>query len=207
MIRFVRGILRDVEEDCITVEAGGIGYGIHVPASLLGELPPIGEEVRVYTYMAVKEDAMTLYGFLYKEDRRMFVELLAVNGIGPKGALGILSVLKPDALRLAIVSGDAKAIAKAPGVGAKTAQRLILELRDKIDAESVFGAMLDGGSADTQAEAAETAYGAQREAIDALCALGYSRMEATGAVRKVELTADMSADEILKKSLRHLSFL
>lgn len=206
MIRFVRGVLRDVDVDSIVVEAGGIGYGIFVPTSVLQELPPMGETVKIYTYMAVREDAMTLYGFLSREDRQMFVQLLSVNGIGPKGALGVLSVLRPDDLRMAIVSGDAKAIAKAPGIGAKTAQRVILDLKDKLDAETVFADLLDRGASDGGGNRGQ-AQGAQHEAIQALVALGYSNMEATRAVGKVEVTSDMNADEILKRSLRHLAFL
>ena len=131
MISYIKGALGAVEDDVIVVETGGIGLAVHVPLSLLEELPALGEEVTVYTYFQVREDAMTLYGFLHRQDREMFKQLIGVNGIGPKGALGILSIMRPDDLRIAIVSGDAKAISKAPGIGAKTAQRLILDLKDK----------------------------------------------------------------------------
>ena len=120
MISYVKGPLMAIEEDVIVVEAGHVGLAIHVPVSLLPELPGMGKEVTVYTYFQVREDAMTLYGFLHSQDRDMFRQLLGVNGIGPKGALGILSVLRPDDLRLAIVSEDVKALAKAPGIGNKT---------------------------------------------------------------------------------------
>ena len=119
--------------------------------------PGMGKEVTVYTYFQVREDAMTLYGFLHSQDRDMFRQLLGVNGIGPKGALGILSVLRPDDLRLAIVSEDVKALAKAPGIGNKTAQRLILDLKDKISMDDVLGNMAGGavmGAADTGASVA-----------------------------------------------------
>ncbi len=138
MISYIKGALGAVEDDVIVVETGGIGLAVHVPLSLLEELPPLGEEVTVYTYFQVREDAMTLYGFLHRQDREMFKQLLGVNGIGPKGALGILSVMRPDELRIAIVGGDAKAISRAPGIGAKTAQRLILDLKDKVDLEEVM---------------------------------------------------------------------
>ena len=105
MISYIKGALGAVEDDVIVVETGGIGLAVHVPLSLLEELPPLGEEVTVYTYFQVREDAMTLYGFLHRQDREMFKQLLGVNGIGPKGALGILSVMRPDDLRIAIVSG------------------------------------------------------------------------------------------------------
>ena len=145
MISYIKGALGAVEDDVIVVETGGIGLAVHVPLSLLEELPPLGEEVTVYTYFQVREDAMTLYGFLHRQDREMFKQLLGVNGIGPKGALGILSVMRPDDLRIAIVSGDAKAISRAPGIGAKTAQRLILDLKDKVDLEEVMMASFGGG--------------------------------------------------------------
>ena len=145
MISYIKGALGAVEDDVIVVETGGIGLAVHVPLSLLEELPPLGEEVTVYTYFQVREDAMTLYGFLHRQDREMFKQLLGVNGIGPKGALGILSVMRPDELRIAIVSGDSKAISRAPGIGAKTAQRLILDLKDKVDLEEVMMASFGGG--------------------------------------------------------------
>ena len=127
MISYVKGPLMAIEEDVIVVEAGHVGLAIHVPVSLLPELPGMGKEVTVYTYFQVREDAMTLYGFLHSQDRDMFRQLLGVNGIGPKGALGILSVLRPDDLRLAIVSEDVKALAKAPGIGNKTALAMALK--------------------------------------------------------------------------------
>lgn len=153
---------------------------------------------------------MTLYGFLHRQDRDMFKQLIGVNGIGPKGALGILSALSPDALRLAIVSEDVKALAKAPGIGAKTAQRLILDLKDRISMEEVLAKLADapgegavplgGASALELAEAA-------KEAVQALVALGYSNMEATRAVKQVEVSKGMTAEDVLKASLKHLSFL
>ena len=113
MISFIHGTLSEMGENHIVVEAGGVGYGINVPMSVLAQLPTIGEEVKIYTHYSVREDGQSLYGFLYKEDREMFRQLLSVNGVGPKGALGILSVLGPDDLRMAIITGDAKAISRA----------------------------------------------------------------------------------------------
>ena len=132
MIQYIHGTLCEISDGMIIVEAGGIGYGINVPSSVIGELPAVGTEVRIYTYYSVKEDSQSLFGFLYKEDREMFVQLIGVNGIGPKGALAILSALKPDDLRMAIITGDAKAISSAQGIGKKTAERVILDLKDKI---------------------------------------------------------------------------
>ena len=140
----------------------------------------------------------------------MFTMLLTVSGIGPKGALGILSSLTPDDLRMAIVTGDSKAISRAPGVGNKTAQRVVLELKDKLDASEVFSSALDhghGGAAAVDAGAAAGVYGAQKEAVEALVALGYSNVEASRAVKKVELSEGMTVDQILKASLKNLNFL
>ncbi len=205
MIRFVRGILREVNEGLVVLEAAGLGYGIRVPLSVLPELPSIGQELQMYTYLSVREDAMELFGFLTAEDREMFVQLLSVSGVGPKGALGILSVLRPDALRFAIVSGDSKAIQAAPGIGKRTAERVILDLKDKVDAAALPDVDGSGRGAEGAAGFGKMRSAAQ-EAAEALVALGYSAGEAERAVSKVELTDDMTADDVLKLSLRHLAF-
>lgn len=206
MISFIRGPLVEKEEDVIVVEAGCVGYNIHVPLSLLEELPPLGNEVRIYTYLQVKEDSMSLYGFGSRQELKLFKQLLGVNGIGPKGALGILSAMRPDDLRLAVISGDAKAIARAPGIGVKTAQRLILDLKDKISAADVLGMQENGGNTREAAGKGGPGGAAGKEAVDALVALGYSAMEAAGAVRKVEVTEAMTAEDVLKASLKYLAF-
>lgn len=199
MISYIKGPLVEVGEDRIVVEAGCIGYDIYVPLSLFEELPSIGEDVLIYTYFQIREDAVNLYGFLCRRDLDMFRQLIGVNGIGPKGALGILSAMSPDDLRLAIFTGDAKAISRAPGVGVKTAQRVILDLKDRISAEDVI---LEAG------EERQTTGGspAGQEAIDALVALGYSQTEASKAVHKVTVTQDMTGEDVLKASLKHLAF-
>ena len=138
MISYVKGILAEKAKDRIVVESGMMGIGIFVPMSVLEVLPPLGEEVKIYTHLQVREDDMSLYGFLSRSDLEMFRQLLGVNGIGPKGALGILSALRPEELRLAVMTGDAKAISRAPGDGAKTAQRIILDLKDKVQAEDLL---------------------------------------------------------------------
>ena len=179
MISYIKGPLTAIEEDVIVVEAGGVGMGIHVPLSVLDRLPGIGREVTVYTYFQVREDAMSLYGFLNRQDRDMFRQLIGVNGVGPKAALGILSTMTPDDLRMAIVTGDAKAISRAPGIGPKTAQRLILDLKDKISMEEMLGNLAlpcDGGASAALGTASMGE--AAKEAVQALVALGYSNMEA-----------------------------
>jgi Holliday junction DNA helicase RuvA len=205
MISFIHGELAEITEGMIVVEAAGVGYGIRVPLSVMNDLPGIGQEVKIHTYFALRQDAVELYGFLRVEDRSMFTMLLSVSGIGPKGALAILGAMTPDDLRMAIVTGDSKAIARAPGIGSKTAQRVVLELKDKLDAATVFGQVLDAGSDASQEPAMYPS--AQKEAIEALIALGYSTQEAARAVKKVEITSDMTVDEILKKSLKNLAFL
>ena len=193
-------------EDNIVVEAGGIGYNVKVSTTTADLLPPLGNEVKIYTYTLVREDTFSLYGFMTRDDLEIFRKLITVNGIGPKGGLAILSVMSADALRFAIMAGDAKAIAKAPGVGSKTAERVILDLRDKISLEdtlrglgepapSVNGALSSGGSQDNLMK---------KEAIEALVALGYSVSDATTAVKKVEVTEDTTVESILKAALKYM---
>lgn len=205
MISYIKGSLEEKLEDSVVVETGGIGYRIFVPASVYAELPRLGEIVKIYTYFNVREDAVNLFGFLSRQDLEMFRMLIGVNGVGPKSALGILAALKPDALRLAVISGDAKALSKAPGVGSKTAQRIILDLKDKIKAEDLLYGMDSAASADAVEIHGVGEVG--KEAVEALTALGYSASEAAGAVRKVTITETMTAEDVLKAALRHLAFI
>ena len=203
MINYVSGILSEIEDNLIIVEAGGIGYGINVPASLIGELPKAGSAVRIYTYFSVKEDSESLYGFINNEDRDMFRQLISVNGVGPKGALAILSVMRPDDLRLAIATGDSKSISRAQGIGAKTAERVILELKNKVgDINAIGAAVLGGKSAGTIAAGKQ--YGPVSEAMDALIMLGYSRMEAGKALSLVNVNEDMPTEEVLRLALKNI---
>ena len=206
MIHFIKGQLDTVSEQKIVVENQGMGYEILVPASVLSNLPAIGMDVKIYIYMHVREDALQLYGFTTKEEKEMFQLLITVNGIGPKGALGILSIMDVDALRFAILSEDAKSISKAPGIGGKTASKLILELKDKVDFEEAVDTMLTKGEnavAGVSAPAEDVGYRANDD-IQALVALGYSSTEAVKAVKKVDLIQDMTTEEILKSSLKYL---
>ncbi len=203
MIHFVKGILDTVSENMVVVENGGIGFEIMVPLSVVSSLPQTGNEVKIYTYTYVREDALQLYGFLTRDELSMFRLLITVSGIGPKGALGILSVMDADALRFAILADDVKSISKAPGIGAKTASKLILELKDKMDFEEAVTHVLDQGQAE---EAGGVPGGgmAANDAIQALVALGYTSTEAVRAVKKVEITADMTVEDILKAGLKNL---
>lgn len=182
MISFIKGRVADIEEDKIIIECNNIGYNVFVPASLIGSIGRTGTEVKLHTYMSVREDAMTLFGFRSKEELNLFKKMISVSGIGPKGALGILSTLTVDNLKLAIMSEDAKAIAKSPGIGAKTASKLILELKDKINMDGIYDGYSDGGMEDS-GRSGEGAL--QKDAADALVSLGYSPSEALNAVRKV----------------------
>ena len=138
MYSYLKGELVEILDDVIVVEVHDIGYEVHIPASMTDHFTGTGQRVKIYTYLHVKEDLMELYGFLTRDDLSIFRLLLGVSGIGPKGALAVLSVMTPDDLRFAVLGEDAKAIAKTPGVGTKTAQRLILELKDKISLEDAF---------------------------------------------------------------------
>ena len=204
MYAYIKGILAEITEDAIIVENQCIGYEIAVPGQVFDYLPSVGEEVKIYTYHYVREDAILLYGFLTKEDVRIFKMLIGVSGIGPKGALAILSVLSTDDLRFAILGDDAKAIAKAPGVGAKTAQRVIIELKDKLSLEDAFEQKLAN-----QAQKAELnpAVGVKNEAILALTSLGYSQSEALKVLQGIEISPDDQVEEVLKMALKQMAFL
>lgn len=199
MISFVKGRLVETGTDHIVVENQGIGYLIFVPASVLDQMPASGSEVKIYTYLYVREDALCLYGFLTRDDLHVFKLLITVNGIGPKGALGILSTISPDNLRFAVLAGDTKTISKAPGIGSKTAQKLIIELKDKLKQEDVFG------EDDPVIQAVpQGAKSSSNEAVLAMVALGYSQAEALKAVRQCEIREDMTSDEILKLALKNV---
>lgn len=204
MYSYIKGILADVEENLVVIEAGGIGYNIYTTGQTFDYLPSIGEELKLYTYLNVREDAMLLYGFLTKDDLKIFKLLLGVSGIGPKGALSILSVMSPDDLRFAVLAEDAKAIAKAPGVGAKTAQRLILELKDKLSLEDAFEQKLANVSEKT---APSQLKGIKNDAIEALVALGYSSSDALKTLNSIEITEDMDVEDVLKAALKNMAFM
>ncbi len=203
MYSYIKGVLAELEEDAIVVETGGIGYHIYTTGQTFSRLPSLGDEVKIYTYLYIREDAMLLYGFCSKDELRVFKLLLGVSGIGPKGALAILSVMTTDDLRFAVLGDDAKTIAKAPGVGVKTAQRLILELRDKLSIEDAFEEKL------SQAEdtARDKAKGAKNEAVQALVALGYSSSEALKALGGIEITEETDVEDLLKAALRNMALM
>ncbi len=201
MIAYVDGIIEDITEDNVVIDVGGLGYNVKISSDTAARLAGIGERTRLYTYTCVREDAFLLYGFLNRNDLDIFKKCITVNGIGPKGALAILSVMDADTLRYAILSGDTKAISKAPGIGSKTAERLILDLKDKVRLDDSV----------IQREIALTAQGQLpeespqlKEAVDALVALGYGQTESVQAVKSVEGAEDMESGKLLKAALKKL---
>ena len=200
MYAYIKGELVDISEDNIVLECGNIGYNIRVPLSVIQRLPSVGSTVKIYTYTSVREDAFNLFGFLSKDDLEIYKKLILVNGVGPKGALSILSTMSADDLRYAIVSGDAKAISKAPGIGSKSAERIILELRDKVALRITVPD--DGSAAVVSSNPIDT--DAKSEAAEAMAALGYTPVEALKAINSVEITDDMDSGSILKLALKAL---
>lgn len=201
MISYIRGELVAVEKEKVIVDVGGVGYGIFMPEATMGLLPQTGNEVKLHTYLNVREDAMQLFGFLTRDDLSVFKLLIGVSGIGPKGGLSILSKLTADDLRFAVMSGDAKAISAAPGIGKKTAEKVIIELKDKLDIENV----LNRQAGDTEAAASldSGANEVQSEAVQALVALGYGSTESLKAVKKISLE-NATVEDVLKQALKNL---
>ncbi len=202
MISYIRGELASIEDDKIIVDVGGVGYGIYMSSQTMSLLPRPGSQVKIHTYMNVKEDCMQLFGFLTRDDLKVFKLVIGVNGIGPKGGLSILSQLTPDDLRFAVVSNDAKAISAAPGIGKKTAEKLILELKDKLSIEDV----LDKGFSDENSPVQSGNSEIQQDAVQALIALGYGSTEALKAVKQVEITESMDTEAVLRQALKHMMF-
>lgn len=201
MIAFVRGTAVDMTENSVIVEAGGIGYEIYMTGTDLSQIH-MGEEVKIHTYFNVREDAMQLYGFRSKDDLQMFRLLLGVNGVGPKAAVGVLAGITADELRFAILSDDVKTLSKAPGIGKKTAQKLILELKDKMKLEDAFELKLAHEQEKAVAGLGEISDGRQ-EAVEALVALGYSSTDALRAVRKVTDVAPDDVEGLLRAALKN----
>lgn len=204
MIAYIRGKVVDVSESKAIVDVHDIGYQVFITSRDAQAMPSIGETVKLHTFFNVKEDAMQLFGFLSKDDMEVFKLLLNVNGVGPKAALGVLSAMSADDLRFAVLAGDAKTISKAPGIGNKTAQKMILELKDKMSLEDAFEKRLEN-SADASAGVGMN--DAKSEAVQALVALGYSNADALKAVQRADISEEMSTEDILKAALKNMSFL
>ncbi len=197
MIHYIKGELAHISENEIVIENNGIGYVIEVPLSVLPALPSKNEEVKIYTELYVREDMLKLFGFLTEEDLQIFRMLITVSGIGPKGALAILSLMTPEQLRFAILANDVDRISAAKGIGKKTASKLVIELQDRLKPKAGSGN-----------EAAAVASGGREvssrsEAVEALVGLGYSVAEATAALKRV--SEENSLEEMIKLALRYLS--
>jgi Holliday junction DNA helicase RuvA len=201
MFSYLKGELTEIHTDHIVVETGGIGYMLVISGQAMTELPPVGSDIKVYTYLYLREDILMLYGFLDRDELDVFKLLIGVSGIGPKGAIGVLSALSPDDLRFAVLAGDSKAISKAPGIGAKTAQRVVLELKDKLSLEDAIEKKQEN-SARVLADSSGSSV--KNDAVLALTALGYSSSESLKAVSKVEITDAMDVEDVLKAALKRM---
>ena len=205
MISFLKGYIEEKSEKSIFLDVNGVGYEIYMPTGSASMLPSVGEEVKIHTYLQISENGVGLYGFLTKDELNVFKLLITVNGIGPKGAVGILSALSANELRLAVLSDDDKAISKAPGIGAKTAKKLILELKDKFHLEDALDEiaepvkMVQRGNSEMN--------DAHVEAVQALVALGYSNSDALKAVKLADTGAETNTEALLKAALKQLAFL
>lgn len=198
MIGFLRGTLAEKADGYIIIDVNGVGYLVNVPANSSAYLSPEGEEVMVHTAMIVREDDMSLYGFSTRGELDAFKKLITVSGVGAKAGIAIMSAFTLQQLQQAIVFEDAKALQQANGIGKKTAERIVLELKDKFAAEGAVE-MPDGAPVAAPAEAT----GGRAEAINALMALGYSRGEATSALASVR-ESDLSTEEYIKLALKNL---
>ena len=201
MISYIKGTIVDMEADQIILECQDIGYRIFVPASFFSEYQKTGSKVKVFTFLNVKEDSVTLFGFSSKDELKLFKKMITVSGIGPKGALAILSAMTVEQLKLAILSEDAKAIAKAPGIGAKTASKLILELKDKVSFDDIFSPV---ETAKMASSADPVSAAVKRDAVEGLTALGYSPSEALNAVERAATEDINDAGELIKLALRSI---
>ena len=206
MIAYVNGILESIEEGNAVIDVNGIGYNVNISGSTMDRMPGIGEAVKLYTYTNVKEDTFSLFGILSRDELNLFKMLITVSGIGPKGGLSILSVMTPDDLRFAIMAGDSKSISAAPGIGKKTAERITLELRDKVKLSE--DDMLGGSVAPiSSAGVSEGVNPARDEAVAALVALGYNSTDSMKAVRKVLAANPAAGDDteaLLKLALKEM---
>ena len=196
MIGFVEGIIEYIDVDKVVVNNNGVGYNVFMPASQIDTLN-VDETVRVFTYLNVREDALQLFGFLTRDDLEVFKLLITVNGIGPKGGLAVLSTITTDDLRVAVISEDAKAISKAPGIGAKTAQKVIIELKDKLNLEDVLEPKLD-------ANFQVNDNNSMSEAVMALVALGYSQADAYRAVKSIDNIEELDVENVIKMALKKI---
>lgn len=193
MIASLRGMLVHIGADHVIVETNGVGFLVYAPRPVLGSIGPIGDEVLLHTHLLVREDALTLFGFASAQQRALFETLLAVSGVGPRVALNLLGGLQPDELRSAVAQSDTARLARVPGIGKKTAERLVLELRGKLDLKGVPAAP----TATPQIASVNS------ELADLLVSLGYSAAEAAAAIGTLPADAPAALDERLRLALRY----
>ena len=193
MISYVKGTLAYIGNDCIVVDNNGIGYNIQVSSSTASAVV-MEKEVQIYTYMNVKENELSLFGFLTKEELNMFNLLISVNGVGPKSAVAMLGALSPSQLALAIATEDIKALSVGQGIGKKIAQRIALELKDKVGADTITTGV-------ELVQKVDVATGERAEALSALMALGFTKNEAENAIKAVFVNG-MATEEIISKALK-----
>ncbi len=205
MLSYIIGEVAEISADTVVIENNGIGFNIKTSAMTIDSLPPVGDMVRIYTYLHVREDAMQIFGFLSKDELEVFKLLLNVNGIGPKGALGILSAISTDDLRFAVLSDDVNLIKSCPGVGAKTAQKLIIELKDKLRLEDAFEMAVNNNNKKNTVQ--DNTVIVMNEAVEALVSLGYSSKDAIAAVKKVKNIQNKNSEQILKEALKGLAIM
>ena len=205
MLSYIIGEVAEISADTVVIENNGIGFNIKTSAMTIDSLPPVGDMVRIYTYLHVREDAMQIFGFLSKDELEVFKLLLNVNGIGPKGALGILSAISTDDLRFAVLSDDVNLIKSCPGVGAKTAQKLIIELKDKLRLEDAFEMAVNNNNKKNTVQ--DNTVIVMNEAVEALVFLGYGSKDAIAAVKKVENIQNKNSEQILKEALKGLAIM
>ena len=194
MYAFIQGTVEDIAQDSVSVNCGGVGYEILTNQRTIGQCA-VGKEARFYTYLSVREDAMVLYGFLHKDEKEMFLRLISVSGIGPKVGLSILSTLTAQQAAIAIVSGDDKVLSKVPGVGKKTAQRLVLELKGTIENQALIGKIPEAGPAGDEKQVTD--------AIAILTAMGFAPSDAAAAVALIQAEGG-TAEEMAVAALRKL---
>lgn len=201
MYSYIKGTVEEINIDHIVIDNNGIGYEVIVPTTMLASLRLKEPDTKIYTYYHVTENGVALYGFEDKEMKSLFKLLIGVNGIGPKGAIAILSTLTVADLRFAIAGEDSKAIAKAPGIGAKTAQRVIIDLKDKIDFEEAFESKLNVNATGVIANDVKS------DVVMALASLGYSSTESLKAMQDISIDENMDVETLLKETLKRLTFL
>ena len=198
MYAYLNGIIVEKDSDHLVVEVNQIGYNVHIAEGMMAKFPEVGQNCKVYTFTSVREDAFWLYGFPSGEELKLFKLLITVSGIGPKAAMGLLSALDVSSIQMAILSGDTKILSRAPGIGGKSASRIVLELRDKVKPEDVLGqAVSDDNSSSNTVSA-----GIRSEAAEALVTLGYSVSDAYRVLRSIEIEADTRVEDVIKEALR-----